>query len=227
MGEKMKWLSGLWNNFCNSGPVKVVRNIYNGFFGKDTPDFYTRKDLVNKIIPAGTIIVFRSKNDWFASAIRKVTEKWANHIGVVTHTDVNGIIHTVEAEANGIVADNLNRAFNTNSQLILIYKDNLTALQATMLVEYLNGKIGERYGYDELFNFILNTDYNDQAADFCSELAVNAYAQIGIKISNKDPQSTAPGDILIYVLNPTGPVENLFIFDSYNILIDDVKKLTE
>lgn len=222
----MDWLKKLWNGICNSTPVIAVKNLWTGFFGKDTLDFYTRKDLDKASCPAGAVIVFRGKNDWFSAAIRKVTNKWGNHIGVATGTDASGMIHTIEAEAQGITADTLKRALNPNSQLIIFIKKDLTAMQTAALVGFLNGKVGEPYGADELANFVLDTNFNDKATDFCSELAVSAYNSIGIKTSNKEPQKSAPGDLMQYFLSEEGKQAGWMLWDTYNITVADVGKLT-
>lgn len=198
-----------------------IKNLWTAFFGKDTPDFYTQKAFTNpQPIPAAATIVFRDRIGWFAGAIRKMTYKWGNHIGIGM-----GGTKTIEAEANGIVRDDLKR-LGANDQVIIFINKNLTALQGAMITQYAESKLGERYGYDELPNFVLETDYNDNAADFCSELDVNANAQGGQKISNKAPELTAPGDIMTFMLSVEGVAAGWIVFDTYNILVSDIKKLT-
>jgi len=218
----MDWLKNIWNGICNSTPVIAIKNLWQAFTGKDTPDFYTQKDFIQPGFMTGDIVVFRAKNDWFAAAIRKITEKWGNHIAIITSG-----LNTIEAEMQGVTKDTLTRAFNTNSQLIVFRKVNLTSTQMIMIKGFLNGKIGEPYGADELGNFILQTDYNDKASDFCSELAVDAYNFAGIKISNRLPQASAPGDLMSYFLSEEGKAAAWILVDTYNILESDVEKLTQ
>jgi len=72
-------------NPLNWGFIHAFGNLWTAFFGKDTPEYYTRKDMTKGIaaIPPAAVLIFRRRSDFISSAIRKITKRWANHAGFI------------------------------------------------------------------------------------------------------------------------------------------------
>lgn len=189
--------------------------------GPDTPSYLTQKNWSKdpNTIPACAIISQRSNDSFIGGGIRKVTKGWSNHIKIST-----GGVGTIEAEASGIIPDNLRNSMDSKQQMIIFVKTDLTAEQSAKILGYLDGTLNKSYNYPAIvFNFLCGGDDNDNTTDFCSEEGVKAYLQIDEPTSDVAPEETSPQEMSFYIFT-NGVARKWIVWDTYNINMEDVAK---
>jgi hypothetical protein len=205
-----------------TGAGNFFKNLWTGLTGADTAGYYTPKQFSKdpSTIPAGSITLERSNDEWLGGAIRKVTKEWANHSIVNSY---NGV--TIEAESGGVTNDKMASHINLKSQLIIFTNTKETPMQAVGTVAFAQGCVGKDYNWFGIFfGFLVGGDDSSNKTDFCSELAARATASQNIPSTDKAPELTSPGDQLNFFLSPVGIAAGWVIWDTRNILLSDVIK---
>ncbi len=207
--------------FFVSGFTNFFKNLWTACTGPDTPSFFTKKEWTNDPanIPAAAIAVQR-ESTWLGGGIRKVTGEWGNHI-----IGCMGGLDTIEAMPNGIQPGSIKTNMRPTCQMIIFVKKDLTLDQCHSILGFLQGAVGKAYAYFKLvYDFLIGGDDSSNTTEFCSEVETRAYKNEGIKISNSTPQQTSPGEVQIYLLSKEGIASGWYIYDTYNITLEDALK---
>lgn len=195
--------------------MSILTRMKNYF--ADTPSGWVRKDLTHAPadIPPCAVMCCRSKG-FIGYVIRRVTKAWTNHIAIYVGSGRQAII---EALPDGMVEKTLSSKLTPKDQFLIFVKPDLTVAEAQIIKAYLYGTLGKPYGWKEIVRFlggIFKKIKPDNGSNFCSENAVEAFAQAGIRISKNNASDTSPDDVVNYFLSMEGRAAGWTLFDTYN-----------
>jgi hypothetical protein len=171
-----------------------------GIFDYKPPSLYELRPFTRPIaeLPPGAIMLFSSsKPSLLQKLIQGVTEARVCHAGIYVG---NGNHEIIEADPEGVRKNSLDKRLDDKSVMIWVYVYKpMTVQQLQVLKAYCYGAIGKPYDYITLVDFVLGGGHSSDSMTICSELDVRAYGEIGIQISYKKPDKTAPGDIQAFI----------------------------
>ena len=187
-----------------------------GVFEKQPPSLYELRPFakpISDMAPATVLLFSSDEPSLLRKLIQGVTNARVCHAGMYFGS---GRHEVIEADPEGVARNTLDARLKSKSEMIWAYAYKpMTVIQLQIIKAYCNGRIGVKYDYVTLLDFVLGGDHSSESRVICSELVVLAFKEISVQICpNKYPGKVSPGDLQNWFT--THPAE-WELFDTQNV----------
>jgi uncharacterized protein YycO len=138
-------------------------------------------------------IVFERTDTITSKLIRMRTLSQWSHVGIIIGR-VHGAVKVVSARRNGVIVDTL-RDWGNKVQVLRLDPEVASEYQLEQMTKFAIQKVGKKYDYCGILDFITMTRYQNDNRWFCSELVHSSMLSASIDIfkKKKPPEFVTPG----------------------------------